>query len=102
MDMVEKVVREACARSSDGKISKLDFVDHASRSMRYGTFSPMEVAMIFHYAGQGSANRLGLKDFAMLLDPKWGPPKVVQDDEVKKGSVAHEAGKVRHCPGEVC
>lgn len=91
--MVEKVVREACARSSDGKITPLDFVDHASRSMRYGTFSPMEVAMIFHYAGQGSGNRLGLKDFAQLLDPKWGPPKIVDASQQKKGSMAHEVGK---------
>lgn len=90
--MVEKVVREACARSTDGKISPLDFVNHASRSMRYATFSPMEVAMIFHYAGQGSGNRLGLKDFAQLLDPKWGPPKIHLGTE-KKGSIMHETGK---------
>ncbi|KAL8286743.1 hypothetical protein RQP46_004271 [Phenoliferia psychrophenolica] len=92
MDMVEKVVREACARSSDGKISPLDFQNHASRSMRYGTFSPMEVAIIFHYAGEGNKAKLGLKDFAQLLDPKWGPPKAVEKPS-GKGSFLHEFGK---------
>lgn len=92
--MVERMVREACAQSSDGKISKLDFTNHASRSMRYGTFSPMEVAIIFHYAGQGSRTRLGLKDFGQLLDPKWGPPKVAEEKKEKKGSFLHEFGKV--------
>lgn len=92
--MVEKVVREACARSSDGKITPLDFVDHASRSMRYGTFSPMEVTMIFHYAGKGTGERLGLKDFGQLLDPKWGPPKIsLEGSKEKKGSLMHEFGK---------
>lgn len=94
MDMVEKVVREACARSSDGKITKLDFQNHAARSMRYGTFSPMEVAIIFHYAGKGETARLGLKDFGQLLDPKWGPPKAVEK-KVATGSFLHEFGKVR-------
>ena len=94
MDMVEKVVREACARSSDGKISITDFSEQASRSMRYVTFSPMEVSIIFHYAGQGSRARLGLKEFAQLLDPKWGPPKVPERKPEIKGSFLHELGKV--------
>ena len=93
--MVEKVVREACARSSDGKISITDFAEQASRSMRYVTFSPMEVSIIFHYAGQGSRARLGLKEFAQLLDPKWGPPKPPARRPEVKGSFFHELGKVR-------
>lgn len=93
MDIVEKIVREACARSSDGKISKVDFTNQASRAMRYGTFSPMEVAIIFHYAGQGARTRLGLRDFAQLLDPKWGPPKPQSDKPVEKGSFGHEFAK---------
>lgn len=94
--MVEKIVREACARSPDGKISPLDFTNHASRAMRYGTFSPMEVAIIFHYAGHGERTRLRLRDFAQLLDPKWGPPKIVETKlPTKSGSFLHETGKVR-------
>lgn len=94
MDMVEKLVREACNRSDDGKISQFDFMNHASRSMRYGTFSPMEVAIIFHYAGQGSRARLGLKDFGQLLDPKWGPQKDPAKATPVTGSFLHEFGKV--------
>lgn len=101
MDMVEKVVREACARSPDGKISPEDFSSHASRSMRYGTFSPMEVSIIFHYAGKGTGTRLGLKDFAQLLDPKWGPPKAAKKVESPSGSVLYEVGKVRPCLLEI-
>ncbi|GAA5831440.1 hypothetical protein JCM11251_004025 [Rhodosporidiobolus azoricus] len=109
MDLVEKVVREACARSPDGKITPLDFTNHASRTMRYGTFSPMEVAIIFHYArhaGRGAdedikeKERLGLRDFGSLLDAKWGPSRAVQQTEgdkvsgkVKGGGAMHEIGK---------
>jgi solute carrier family 25 aspartate/glutamate transporter 12/13 len=97
MDMVEKVVREACARSPDGTISPADFSSHASRSMRYGTFSPMEVSIIFHFAaGAEGKARLGLKDFAQLLDPKWGPPpKASSKVKVVKGTFLHETAKVR-------
>ncbi|GAA5890335.1 hypothetical protein JCM8208_002783 [Rhodotorula glutinis] len=103
MDLVEKVVREACARSPDGKITPLDFVNHASRTMRYGTFSPMEVAIIFHFSRQGVSDadkpRLGLRDFGSLLDAKWGPPRstttVTEGGKVKRkaGSAMHEIGK---------
>lgn len=101
MDLVEKVLREACARSPDGKITPLDFTNHASRTMRYGNFSPMEVAIIFHYARQGRTPeeqpRLGLRDFGSLLDPKWGPPRVAEPGKSKRsatGSAMHEIGKV--------
>lgn len=96
MDMIEKIVREACARSPDGKISPLEFTNHASRAMRYSTFSPMEVSIIFHYAGKGEGKRLRLRDFAQLLDPKWGPPKAeLKKPEAVSGSFLHEFGKVR-------
>ncbi|KAG0664788.1 mitochondrial aspartate-glutamate transporter agc1 [Rhodotorula mucilaginosa] len=98
MDLVEKVVREACARSPDGKITPLDFTNHASRTMRYGTFSPMEVAIIFHYARQGLSPedkpRLGIRDFGSLLDAKWGPPRVSEPGKGKSsvaGSAMHES-----------
>jgi len=92
MDMVEKVLREACTRSKDGKITKTDFMDHAARSMRYLSFSPMEASIIFHYADQGkNQERLGLRDFAQLLDPKWAPEPDVPVDVA--GSFMHEFGK---------
>ncbi|SCV68860.1 BQ2448_981 [Microbotryum intermedium] len=95
MDMIEKIVREACARSPDGKITPSDFTNHASRAMRYGTFSPMEVAIIFHYAGHGDQKaRLRLRDFAALLDPKWGPARpTVGATKPKSGTFLHETAK---------
>ncbi|GAA5853507.1 hypothetical protein JCM8547_002486 [Rhodosporidiobolus lusitaniae] len=107
MDLVEKVVREACARSPDGKITPLDFTNHASRTMRYGTFSPLEVSIIFQYARhtgrnddtvkEGEKERLGLRDFGSLLDAKWGPPTVEQQQvgkgKKKAGGALHEIGK---------
>ncbi|BGP44982.1 mitochondrial aspartate-glutamate transporter agc1 [Rhodotorula kratochvilovae] len=102
MDLVEKVVREACARSPDGKITPLDFTNHASRTMRYGTFSPMEVAIIFHFSRQGATDvekpRLGLRDFGSLLDAKWGPPRAPKVEQGKgkrkaSGNALHEIGK---------
>ncbi|OZJ01943.1 hypothetical protein BZG36_05496, partial [Bifiguratus adelaidae] len=72
MDMVEKVVRKAIANSKDKKISKADFLDTAASTTRYTVFTPMEADIIFHFAGQGTPDsRLGLEDFAKLLDPRW-------------------------------
>ena len=48
----------------------------------------MEVSIIFHFAGRGSANqRLALIDFAQLLDPRWqAPATTVARDSVKTTS----------------
>ncbi|KAJ7459174.1 mitochondrial carrier domain-containing protein [Mycena galericulata] len=75
MDMVERIIREATAKTKDGRIDQSDFLDHAAQSSRYSLFTPMEASIIFHFAGRGSgAQRLALIDFAQLLDPRWRAP----------------------------
>ncbi|KAG6842460.1 hypothetical protein C0991_007590 [Blastosporella zonata] len=75
MDMVERIIREATAKSKDGRIDQSDFLNHASSSSRYSLFTPMEASIIFHFASRGAANqRLALIDFAQLLDPRWRAP----------------------------
>ncbi|KAF8640718.1 hypothetical protein AX17_000370 [Amanita inopinata Kibby_2008] len=75
MDMVERIIREATAKSKDGRIDQSDFLNHAASSSRYSLFTPMEASIIFHFAGRGIASqRLALVDFAQLLDPKWRAP----------------------------
>jgi solute carrier family 25 (mitochondrial aspartate/glutamate transporter), member 12/13 len=70
-----RVIREATAKSKDGRIDQVDFLNHAASTTRYGIFSPMEASIIFHFAGRGSgAQRLALIDFAQLLDPRWETP----------------------------
>lgn len=85
MDMVERIIREATAKSKDGRIDQSDFLNHASISSRYSLFTPMEASIIFHFAGRGSAERrLALVDFAQLLDPRWKAPH--EETEVKSVS----------------
>jgi len=75
MDMVERVIREATAKSKDGRIDQTDFLNYAASKTRYGIFTPMEASIIFHFAGRGNGNqKLALIDFAQLLDPRWQPP----------------------------
>ncbi|KDR85744.1 hypothetical protein GALMADRAFT_234804 [Galerina marginata CBS 339.88] len=75
MDMVERIIREATAKSKDGRIDQSDFLNHAASSSRYSLFTPMEASIVFHFAGRGIASqRLALIDFAQLLDPRWRPP----------------------------
>lgn len=81
--MVERIIREASAKSKDGRIDQTDFLNHAASSSRYSLFTPMEASIIFHFAGRGVAKqRLSLLDFAQLLDPKWRPPHEALADEV--------------------
>ncbi|KAG6893236.1 hypothetical protein C0992_010786, partial [Termitomyces sp. T32_za158] len=75
MDMVERIIREATAKSKDGRIDQSDFLNYASSSSRYSLFTPMEASIIFHFASRGVTNqRLALIDFAQLLDPRWRAP----------------------------
>ncbi|CAE6417793.1 unnamed protein product [Rhizoctonia solani] len=83
MDMVERVIRDACAKSKDGRIDQTDFLNTASATTRYGLFSPMEASIIFHFAsrGAGGQSRLALVDFAQLLDPRWKAPSDVDREK---------------------
>jgi len=75
MDMIERIIREATAKSKDGRIDQTDFLNHAASSSRYSLFTPMEASIVFHFAGRGIASqRLALVDFAQLLDPRWRAP----------------------------
>jgi solute carrier family 25 (mitochondrial aspartate/glutamate transporter), member 12/13 len=75
MDMIERVIREATAKSKDGRIDQADFLEYSQSSTRYSLFTPMEASIIFHFAGRGNGTqRLALPDFAQLLDPRWKAP----------------------------
>ena len=50
-------------------------MNYCETSTRYSLFTPMEAAIIFHFAGRGNSNqRLSLYDFGQLLDPRWKAP----------------------------
>ena len=90
MDMVERVIREATAKSKDGRIDQTDFLNYSAATTRYGLFSPMEADIIFHFASRGHpTQRLSLLDFASLLDPRWRSPSEKDDSQaaskVQKG-----------------
>ncbi|EGO05052.1 hypothetical protein SERLA73DRAFT_118690 [Serpula lacrymans var. lacrymans S7.3] len=75
MDMVERILREATAKSKDGRIDQSDFLNHSAANARYSLFTPMEASIIFHFAGRGSGGkRLALVEFAQLLHPRWRAP----------------------------
>ena len=72
MDLVELIVRNAAKRSKDGKVTKLDFINEASRVTRFATFTPLEADILFHFASiDNPSGRLELKDFSKVLDPSW-------------------------------
>ncbi|KAJ4358747.1 mitochondrial aspartate-glutamate transporter agc1 [Didymosphaeria variabile] len=72
MDMVELIIRNATIKSTDGKITRTDFLNEASRISRFNLYTPMEADILFHFAGLDEpSGRLGLRDFARVLDPSW-------------------------------
>jgi solute carrier family 25 aspartate/glutamate transporter 12/13 len=72
MDMVELIIRNATHKSADGKITRTDFLNEAARISRFNLYTPMEADILFHFAGlNDTSGRLGLKDFARVLDPSW-------------------------------
>lgn len=72
MDLVELIVRRAVTKSTDGKITRADFLNEAARVTRFSLFTPMEADVLFHFASLDEpSGRLGLSDFAKVLDPSW-------------------------------
>ncbi|KUI61203.1 Calcium-binding mitochondrial carrier protein Aralar1 [Cytospora mali] len=75
MDLVELIVRRACAKSRDGKITRTEFLNQAAKVTRFSLFTPMEADILFHFASMDEpSGRLGLSDFAKVLDPSWRSP----------------------------
>lgn len=75
MDLVELIIRQATSGSSDGKITRTDFLNEAARITRFSLFTPMEADILFHFASLDEpSGRLGLSDFAKVLDPSWRNP----------------------------
>lgn len=72
MDLAELIIRNAVHKSEDGKITRTDFLNEASRITRFSLFTPMEADILFHFASLDQpSGRLGLTDFARVLDASW-------------------------------
>ena len=72
MDLVELVIRNAALKADDGKITRTDFLNEAARITRFSLFTPMEADILFHFASLDQpSGRLGLSDFARVLDASW-------------------------------
>lgn len=72
MDLVELVIKNAIAKSSDGKITRVEFLNEAARMTRFTLFTPMEVDILFHFASLDQpSGRLSITDFARVLDASW-------------------------------
>jgi solute carrier family 25 aspartate/glutamate transporter 12/13 len=75
MDLVEMIIRQATAQSTDGKITRTDFLNEAARITRFSLFTPMEADILFHFASLDEpSGRLSLSDFAKVLDASWRSP----------------------------
>lgn len=90
MDLVELIVRRACSKNKDGKITRTEFLNQAARITRFSLFTPMEADILFHFASMDEpSGRLGLRDFAKVLDPSWRN----RADDDSAGQVALTAAK---------
>ena len=85
MDLVELIIRRACKKSSDGKITRSEFLNEAAKITRFSLFTPMEADILFHFASLDEpSGRLGLMDFAKVLDPSWRYRGVSEDSQQRK------------------
>ncbi|ETS80124.1 hypothetical protein PFICI_07653 [Pestalotiopsis fici W106-1] len=82
MDLVELIIRKACQKSTDGKITKAEFLNEAAKITRFSLFTPMEADILFHFASLDEpSGRLSLMDFAKVLDPSWRNRGFVEESE---------------------
>lgn len=81
MDMVGVIVKNATARSKEGRITKEEFMEEAARVTSFSLFTPHEVNILFHFAGLDSpSGKLSYADFQRVLDPSWREPYRVAED----------------------
>jgi solute carrier family 25 aspartate/glutamate transporter 12/13 len=104
MDMVDYIVRSAVNRSKDGKITRSDFLNEAARVARFSMFTPMEVDILFHFAGLGTpSEKLSLRDFAKVVDASWRTSSMIGEEALAGISQAKEkaAAKSQHILGSL-
>ncbi|KAK7206323.1 mitochondrial carrier domain-containing protein [Myxozyma melibiosi] len=76
--MVDVIVKGACEKSPDHKITRNDFADEAARKTLFSLFTPMEIDVLFHFASlDNSSGRLSVDDFRRVLDPSWQDPEIL-------------------------
>ena len=92
MDMVGVIVRNATGRSSDGKITKEEFMEEASRLTSFSLFTPHEVNILFHFAGlDTTGGRLSYADFQRVLDPSWRESfRIAEEATARAAQMARE------------
>ena len=85
MDLVDLIIRNATSKSDDGKITRTDFLNEAARITRFSLYTPMEADILFHFAGlDNPSGRLGLTDFAKVIDASWQTTTGALDDAAEK------------------
>ncbi|KAI8625130.1 mitochondrial carrier domain-containing protein [Xylariaceae sp. FL1651] len=88
MDLVELIVRKAISQSADGKITRNEFLNEAAKITRFSLFTPMEADILFHFASLDEpSGRLGLQDFAKVLDPQWVDRGVSEDSQRRRAAL---------------
>ncbi|KTW28473.1 hypothetical protein T552_01733 [Pneumocystis carinii B80] len=94
--MIEGIVRAAILKSSDSRITRIDFMREAEK-MGYCLFTPMEMDILFHFVGlDNDTGRLSYQDFIKVLDATWKNPieqkNSLSCDELK---VMDKYGKIK-------
>lgn len=88
MDLVELILRRAIDKSKDAKITRSEFLNEAATITRFSLFTPMEADVLFHFAGlDETSGRLGLSEFAKVLDASWRNP-IYEASEALKAKAA--------------
>lgn len=92
MDIISGIVKSALGKSKDGKIGRAEFLDEAALTTSYCHITPMEVDILFHFAGLGvNSDRLSSEDFTKVMDSSWKSAQAVAHE------IAEEANhKVQH------
>ncbi|KAG5513887.1 hypothetical protein PMAC_000509 [Pneumocystis sp. 'macacae'] len=75
MNMIKNIVRTLILKSTDGKITKDDFLKEVGKMDCFSFFTPMEIDILFHFAGlDNDTGRLTYQDFMKVLDASWKNP----------------------------
>jgi solute carrier family 25 aspartate/glutamate transporter 12/13 len=97
MDLVDLIIRNATTRSDDGKITKADFLNEASRITRFTLYTPMEADILFHFAGMNNeSGRLSMGDFVKVLDAGWQLAEQLPSSVIDTNKVASQGHQILH------
>nr|QKK35448.1 mitochondrial Agc1 [Starmerella bombicola] len=92
VEIVEQIAKAAADET--GHFTRANFTEEAAKTLKWGFFTPLEIDLLFHFAGVTRTGDVATLDsFEMMFDPTWRDKEsLYRESSIKKSQAAKNFG----------